>query len=160
MFAETKDEELFKKFWWDEKENSPRYFNDSGDTWHCSEADFLDFCSKMWRVYCVDGIALVYIEPSGGVHLSVLRGSDNANLVSDLIVMRNEVLQKLPVLFGWVGAKNRGIRKLMEGIGFHFDGFTMLKGESHGRVLEWHCYLISQKELLVAKDNNKLLESV
>ncbi len=157
MYYQTNDQELFKRFWQDEKENSPRYFNDSGNTWHCSETDFLDFCSRMWRIYCVDETALVYIESSGEVHLSVLRGSNSANLISELIEMRNEVLQKLPLLFGWVGAKNRGIRKLMEGIGFQFKGFTMIKGESHGKVLEWHCYTVLQKEFYCLKNGDNLL---
>ena len=160
MFVETRDEEVFKKFWHDEKENSPRYFNDSGNTWHCSESDFLEFCSRMWRIYLVDDTALIYIESTGEVHLSVLRGADTSTLVSNLIEMRNEVFKKIPLLFAWVGKGNRGIRKLMKGIGGSFHGFTMVKGESHGRALEWECYMATQKEFLVALDNKKLINSV
>ncbi len=160
MYRITNDTELFKLFWSDERQNSPRYFNDSGSTWVCTETDFQGFCQRMWRVYNVDDRALVYIEPSGEVHLSVLRGADTSNLVTDLIEMRNEVLQEKPLLFGWVGAKNRGIRKLMKSIGFKFQGFSMWYGESHSKVLQWDCFVATQKEYFVCKDSGKLLNSV
>jgi len=157
MFVETRDEEVFKRFWIDERTNTPQFMQDFGATWICSEADFLEFCQKMWKVYLVNDNTLVYIEPNGEVHLSVLRGADTSSLVSELIKMRGEVLKTLPLLFGWVGRHNRGIRKLMESIGFQFYGFTMFKGESHGKILEWHCYQIGRRELYVAKDYANLI---
>ena len=163
MFQECNDQEVFKIFWRNEKDCTPRWFNDGSQTWHCSESDFLEFCANSWKVFCVDNTALVYVEKDGvcaNVHLSILRGSDASDLLENLIKLRNELLKDFELLYAWVCTRDRGLKRLMDGLGFSWYGFTMIHGTTHGKVMEWKNYSISRRELFLAKDTRKLLVSV
>lgn len=151
MFREIQDDAIFRQFWHDEKTNTPRFFQDSTNAWHCSEADFLEFCRGA-TVYLINNNILVYAEPTGEVHLSVLRGTDTSNLVSDLMEVRNELFKRFDILFAWVGT--RGLRKIMTALGFSFRGYTMVKGRSRGKVLTWECFILAKKELLCRNRGN------
>jgi len=160
VFYQTRDEDLFKTFWFDELTNTPRHFQDASHVWHTSWDDFKAFCDGMWRIYSIEDKALVYVEHNGNVHFSLLRGTDTSNLVNELIGIRNELLLEKEYLYGWVGKHNRGMQRIVEDIGFQWHGFTMYHGQSHGKILEWRCYVLDRRDFYVEKDTAKLLVSV
>lgn len=156
MFVETTDEEVFKRFWRDEKDNAPRHIQDASDVWHTSWDEFRVFCENC-EVYLINNAALVYVEPTGNIHFSLIRGS-KIDFISDLIELRDELFKRFEILFGWAGTHSRGLKRILEAVGFEYEGFSMIHGESHGRSLEWHCYIVRKR--YIAKDNKNLLQSV
>jgi hypothetical protein len=158
MIYETRNRHLFKKFWMDEKEHMPRWFVDGTNSKKVTWQEFQDFCHSMWRIYSIDDKALVYFEKirnHANVHFSLLRGEkiDTEPLIS----IRDEIIRDVNLIFGWSGTHNRGLCKMLEAVGFQYDGLKMLFGESHGRVLEWKCY--TYKKPLAVRDKTLLLST-
>ncbi len=132
-------DETLRKFWLSERDEMPLWFSDGANSKHVTWEEFKAFCDGMWKIYEIDD-ALVYVENIEGnanVHFSLLRGGK----VGDLSGIRDEIHKDFPLIFAWVGKHNRGLRKLMEGLGFKWDGLKMYWGKSHGRMLEWRCYI-------------------
>lgn len=130
---------VLRKFWKDEATNFPRWFCDGTNSNNVTWDEFKAFCERMWKIYKA-GDALVYVEDVDGhafVHFSLLRGGT----IGDLTAIRDEIHKEFPFIFGWVGKHNRGLRKLMGSLGFRWDGLKMYQGQSHGRMLEYHCYI-------------------
>lgn len=143
-FQVTCDTSILKQFWLEERDNMPRHFRDSSDSWRVTWDEFKDFCDNR-RVYHI-GDALIYIEPQGDVgqiHFSILRGSE----IPDFTALRDELLTEFQVLYGWISPRNRGLRRTVQGLGFHYDGFKLWQHYSYGRVLEWHCWLVTRKDV-------------
>lgn len=136
----------------DERVNAPRFLQDATDAWHCTEEDFLTFCRNCWKVFLVDE-ALVYVENSGEIHFSILRGAP----LPDLVPLRTFLLKQLSVIWGWVHPRNRGLIRFLETLGFEYHGYNMIYGQSHGKVLEWHCYILSREKFNVGKSATSLL---
>lgn len=155
MFYETRDKELFRVFWLDERENTPQWFQDGSNVWHTTWKEFQDFCDGMWRIYSVDDKMLIYVEKNGEIHLSLRRGEKVE--MADLIALRNTVLIHLKSVFGWVGKHNKGMKRIVEELDFKPCGFSMFHGASHGCVLEWECYAVSRENIIVAPNAQKLL---
>lgn len=148
MIELTRDKELFRRFWRDEKENTPQFFNDASETWTCSEEDFLGFCDNAERVYLIDGVALLYVERLGthaNIHFSLLRGK-TVN-VNELLKIRDELFKDYDLIFGWCGKHLRGLKRILEQCGLRFHGTTMLYGQSHGKVLEWQLFSIVKSQV-------------
>ena len=136
------DEEL-QKFWIEERDNMPQWFQDGSQAWGCSWEDFKGFYEQCERVYNLGDI-LVYVEKIGeyaNLHISLLRGAKID--IPTLLNIRDELLKDYKLLFAWVGKHNRGLKKIVEQCGLKYDGLQMFHGESHGRVLEWRCYSIA-----------------
>lgn len=160
MYVETRDVEVFKGFWQDEKSNTPRFFNDASEVWTTTYNDFLAFCDRSWKVYLVGDNCLVYVEKDGkcaNLHISFLRGTDAWGLMDDLVKLRNEILTEFELLYAWVGKHNRGLKKMVNALGMHHNGFCMYHGESHGKVLEWQNHSISRRELFTSRNAQSLL---
>lgn len=135
------------KYWRDEQ-TFPRWFRDGNSVWKITEADFLEFCHNCWRIYEIDGCALLYVERQGRnaeIHFSVLRGHKIDP--ESLIPIRLELLTEFDCVYGWVAAKNRGIKAVCNLLGMRFQGLRMFKGKSHGKVLEWQQVSINRSEL-------------
>ena len=144
------DKEL-QKFWLDERDNKPRWFQDGSQAWGCSWEDFRDFYRQCERVYHLDGV-LIYverIENNANLHISVLRGATID--IEKLIEIREELLKDYHLLFAWVGKHNRGLKKIVEQCGMQYYGLQMFHGESHGRVLEWRCYSINKIDMITKR---------
>lgn len=144
MFELTNDKQLFKTFWADER-NTPRWCQDGSDTWYTTEQDFLDWCKACWKVYNINDIALVYakrLDRTASVHFSFLRGNDVKTVIPDLMEIRDELLKDVNYLFGYVGTHNRALKRIVEVLGFRYDGFKMYEGFSHNRLLEWQCFTL------------------
>lgn len=145
MYALTNDKQVFKQFWADERDNTPRWVNDGSHTWTCTEQDFLAFCDNAERIYLIDECALLYIEridDKANIHFSLLRGA-KVN-VPDLIEIRGELFQDYAFIFGYAEVHNRGLKQILRKCGFEHRGITMLKGSSHNKVLEWQLFIIGK----------------
>ena len=130
-----KNKDRLLQYWWDERQ-MPRWFTESNGMGLHTDEDFLDFCSKMKVIYEV-GDCAVYVEESGNMHLSKLRGAKID--VETVYALRDELLD-IPCLFAWVCGRNWGLKRLLKAWGFTFDGLVMRYGSSHGKVLKWECY--------------------
>lgn len=160
MYYQIDDNDsLFKMFWQDERDNFPRFWTDATNSKKVSWQEFKDFCAKMWKVYCVDDKALVYFEKVGhhaNVHFSLMRKAKIDP--TDLEKMRDEMLCETKLIFGWVVTRNRGLANMLKSLGFRHDArFDKSEGDSHGRPLQYHCYLYSRK--VVEPELKSLLQS-
>lgn len=145
MFEITNDTELFRQFWLNERDRSPRWMADGNETWGCSWDDFKGFAAQCERVYGLDNTALLYVERIGNnanIHISILRGY-GVN-IPDLLEIRSELLQDYEMIFAWVGSHNRGLKRIVENCGLTFTGFKMYHGFTRKRLFEWHCYSIEK----------------
>lgn len=161
MFEITTDEDVFKKFWQNDAEKMPAYFQNGTHAFETCWDDFKGFCEQCDRIYLIDNVALLYVERRGqhaNIHFSLVRGETID--IADLIKIRGELFKDFEMIFGWIGSKNRGLKQIIEQCGFHYDGFYMLKGQSHGKVLEWQCYSIRKHELFSRKSNESLVTFV
>ena len=152
--------ELLK--FWEYEQTTPRWFRETCRTNEFDEKDYLDWCAKMWRIYgLLDNKAAVMVAKHGTraeIHFSFLPDADKATLIDELIQIRADIFcAGIEVIFGWVARQNRGLRKICEQLGLTFYGFRRFSGESHGRVIEWQCYGISQASILVAKPQKIVL---
>ncbi len=137
----------------------PQWYNDGTGSWHTSWEDFLAYCQNCWRIYEVDNVALIYVQRFGdkaNIHFSLLRGS-KVDFLKELIDIRNDLLLEVELLFGFVGRHNPGLKRIIEQVGFSWKGFSMILGESHGRVLHWRCYSVHQDQLFIRKNVKSLL---
>lgn len=150
MFETTTDIEVFKRFWEDERDNTPLWLSKGNGAWHCTWEDFLDFCQNCERIYLIDNIALLYVESVDGnanIHFSVIRGHKVE--LEDLLEIRDLLLKDYQMIFGWCGSKNFGLKKLLTACQLKWYGFTMMKGWHRGKPLEWLCFsLQNDKKLL------------
>lgn len=147
MIELTTDIEMFRKFWMDEKENAPPFIASGTGAWHRSEEEFIDFCQSCERIYNINNVALLYVENMNGnadIHFSILRGQSVS--VGDLRIIRDMLLEDYRMIFGWVGSKNRGLKKLLTSCQLRWYGFSMYKGHLRNRILEWHCYSLSREQ--------------
>lgn len=145
-FQLTRDENLFRQFYEDEK-TLPKWFQDGANNWGVTWDDFKAFCDKCERIYSTDN-ALVYVErisQNANLHFSLLRGSNVR--IADLGAIRDELLADYDMLFAYVGSHNRGLKRIVEQCGMTANGLEMRKGESHGKVLVWHCYVVTKNVL-------------
>lgn len=136
-----------KKFWLSEKNDFPRWWTDATNAKKVTWEEFRDFYNRMWKVYELED-ALVFFEKVGNnanVHFSLIRGGKIE--LDRLREIRDEVLCSVRMIFGWVSRRNRGLRKMLESLGFQWDGLTMYHGESHGKVQEYLCYTYVRKTL-------------
>lgn len=143
----TADENIWKKFWYDEQTSLPISFKDASNVWHTTEEDFLGFCKQCWRVYELDNVALLFVEKmnkSANIHFSILRGNEAKPLIPDFIKIRDELFGDIEMIFGWAWARNKGLQRILESVGFKFHGFEMYHGHSRGRVLEWKCFSVDK----------------
>ncbi len=146
MYELTTDADTFRTFWQDEL-NTPQWCQDGSNTWYTDEQHFLDWCKACWKIYVINDIALVYarkIDRIASVHFSFLRGNDVKTVVPDLFEIRDTFLQDADMLFAYVGTHNRELRKIVENLGFTYQGFKMYEGFSHKRLLTWRCYTLNK----------------
>lgn len=129
------------KYWEDEKQ-APRYFNDATDSWRTTKEQFLEFCAKCAEIHEFGERAVIYIEDVGHaqIHFSVLRGARVTDLIPDFIKLRDETLKRYKMIFGWVCSKNVGLKRILRACEFEHNGMRMFHHQSHGRVMEWHCF--------------------
>lgn len=144
MYVRCREKKVWKKFWEDEKANTPKFLNAGSQAWHTSWEDFEGFCEQCADIFLIDDVALVYVERIGdnaNVHFSVLRG--HGVEMDDLLNIRGELALEYKMVFGWCGSKNFGLKKILESCGLRYYGFKMLKGYCHGKPLEWDCYSLA-----------------
>jgi len=157
MFYATQNESLFKQFWIDEGTNFPRFWKDGANSENVTWEEFKAFCDGMWKVYSIDDVALVYVERTGegraNMHFSLLRGEGIDT--KDLIALRDILAINFPLMYAWCGKKNRGLRRILEQIGFEWKGLEMHWKQSHGKVLDWLCYTFA--EVSVANRTKSLI---
>lgn len=154
MYKEVTDEATWLKYW-DAEHQFPQWFIEANDVWIMTEESFLGFCRQCWKIYEVDGQALIYIEKIGDnaeIHVAVLRGADVKTISPSLIELRQEVLKAFEMLFGWIVRQNRGMQRIAEAIGMKFYGLRMYHGHFHGQVIEWHCYSMSKADIFVIEN--------
>lgn len=155
--ARSRNFNNYERFWREERENTPQWFADGSNAWQTSWEDFKGFCNQCWKVYDL-GDVLIYVERVGeaaNIHISVMRGAEIE--MGRLEAIRDELFQTFPILFGWIGTHNRGLKRIAERLGFRLNGARMLYGQSHGKVLKWDCYSVHRK--LIVKDSKMLLQS-
>lgn len=148
MYKLTTDTDLFKEFWQIEQD-SPSWFKESVNVWGTTWDDYLGFCEQCWRVYNIDGKALLFVEKLGhmaNIHISCVRNTKNADIAKELPKIRNEILEEVDTIFGWVHSRSRGLRQLIEGVGFRANGLEMYHGWSHGKLLRWDCFFIGKQD--------------
>ncbi len=139
MYYQTTDTQLFNIFWKDESTNTPRFFQDSGNTWTCTREEFQAFCDRC-TVYSINDTSLVYVEPDGNLHISVLRGSKVD--IDALKSLRDDLLKTFPTLYAYVGTHLRGLAKMLESLGFSFNGVEMRYGHTRNRIFVWQMYVL------------------
>lgn len=156
MFYETNNPDLFKRFWIDEA-NFPKWWKDANSTWGTTWEDFQAFCARMHKIYSIDDVALVYVEKvadgRANMHFSLLRGERIDT--KELIELRDVIAVDFPVMYAWCGKRNRGLRRILEQIGFEWKGLQMHLQETHGKVLDWLCYTYT--EVSVANNKTSLI---
>lgn len=136
--------EILLKFWQAEQD-TPEWYRASTELWRTTKDEFLALCEKS-EIYII-GECLVFVEPSGELHFSVLKGAKID--VEPFWELREQLFTRYSFLFGWVLSKNRGVRKLCESAGLRFTGLKMFYGGFRGRLLEWHCYGIKKQKDIV-----------
>jgi RimJ/RimL family protein N-acetyltransferase len=154
LFREVTDTATLLKYW-DAEHQFPQWFVEANDVWIMTEELFLGFCQQCWKIYEVDGQALVYVEKIGDnaeIHVSVLRGIDVQTILPSLIELRNEVLKHCEMLFGWMVRQNKGMQRVAEAIGMKFYGLKMFHGAFHGRVIEWRCYSMLKTDIFIIEN--------
>lgn len=146
-FSLTRDLDLFRKFYEDEK-TLPKWFQESSNNWGVTWDDFKAFCDKCERIYQINRTTLIYVERIGGngnLHFSQLRGY-NIHTES-LRTIRDALLTDYDMLFAWIGRHNRGLKSIVEQCGMTANSVEMRKGQSHGKVLVWQCYTVTKNHL-------------
>ncbi len=142
MFRATQDESILLKYWQDEQ-TYPQWYRDSNNAWTCTWDNHLNFCKSCWRIYANEN-SLVYVEADGNLHCALRRGGklDGERFNGrDLMALRDELFEHFPQLFGWINDCNWGLKRLFLELGFRETGFYMVKGQSHGKVLTWNCFV-------------------
>lgn len=146
-YSQTRDEQILKQFWLDER-GLPDWFQHGNDAWTCEWDEFKEFCDKCAAIYCVNERVLVYVEEVGtcaNLHISVLRG--NEATIEDLREARDDILRHYPMMTGWIDARNRGLRRIVESLGLRHFGVEMRHGWSGGRPIKWLCYSVHRSEI-------------
>lgn len=147
MFRETNDESILLKFWQDEQ-NYPRWYRDCNNAWTRTWREHLEFCRDCCGIYS-DGNALVFVERTGNVHLSIMRGQSID--FTGLCALRDDLLRQFQSLFGWANGRNSGLKAVLNKIGMYDSGIKMYKGSSHGQVLTWRLYIKNRESLLLSE---------
>ena len=143
---------------WQAEQAFPRWFKASGQTWRNADTPelFLEWCADN-RVYAIKNEGLIYVENTGEVNFSMFRGADVDEMVDSFIDLREELFKEFNTIFCWVLRQNRKLQQIVESVGLRFTGLKMLHGESHGKVLEWHCYSLRKSQKEIAFDYSKML---
>ena len=147
MHHETKDKDTLLKYWKDDHE-APLWFREDNDTWHLTEDVFLGFCEQCWKIFEIDGHALLYVEKIGenaNIHFSLLRGTPVP--MDDLQELKAYLLSEFNMVFGWITKHNRGLMKVCEQLGLNDYGVRMYHGENRGKVTEWRCYSVNNSHI-------------
>lgn len=147
MFELTTDENIWLKFWRDEKDNTPAHFQAGTGAWHRIQEEFLDWCRHCAQIYLIDDIALLYVENidnNANIHFSVLRGHKPE--MDDLLALRDILIQNYEMIFGWCGKHNVGLKRMLNACGLKFYGFEMVKGWHRNKPLEWQCYSLTREQ--------------
>ena len=130
--------------WWKIEQGSPRWFKDANSLWCEDEQGFIQFCASCYRIYDLGNI-IIYVQKDrelANVHIGATRSA--AIDLTQLVVIRNELLQEFAGIYGWLVKQNRGMKCIAEQIGMKHYGVKMLLGESHGKVLEWECFSVNK----------------
>ncbi len=141
MYRIVEDEQVFTRFWEAERE-FPRHWTESNNVWGTTLEDYIGFCDDCFRVYLVDDNALLFAQKVAegiNIHLSLIRGTDPMAMIEDFIKIRGELLTVCQLIFGWVYARNRGLKSVLKAVGFKDYGVRMYTGTDH-KVFEWQLF--------------------
>ena len=133
----------------------PSFYRNVSSTWTIDEADALKFyqkvCDKVFGIFNDDKslTALVYFEKITedvvNVHFDLKRGTDIKEIVYAIAGIRDyQFHYGVRICEAWILKKNRGVRKMLEAIGFKPTFLEMKSGYSHGQVLKWTQLAIAQ----------------
>jgi len=137
--------------YWREERSFPDWFRQSTEVWHQTEDQFLEFCRQCWSITEINKRALIYVEPQQGaaeVHFSLKRGTKVETLISEFQNIRNSIFEEFPIIIGWVNKRNSGLKTICRELGLNFYGVTMVRGQSHGKVIEWEAYTAFRQDFL------------
>ena len=137
--------------YWREERSFPDWFRQSTEVWHQTEEQFLEFCRGCWRITEINKRALIYVEPRQGaaeVHFSLKRGTKIETLISEFENIRSAIFEEFPIIIGWVNKRNSGLKAICRELGLNFYGVTMVRGQSHGKVIEWEAFTAFRQDFL------------
>lgn len=149
---------LTTAYHWDD--DAPRWRKDCEAAWGiASEADFLAAALAPTRlnIGVFDGdemIGLIMLtlmaKDTYNVDIAAQRGADMAileagarNLTAQMFLYHN-----MKETFTFTPTCNRAILTLLNHVGFTPDGITVLKGQTHGKVIEWRRSSIRREDVV------------
>lgn len=131
-------------------DGSPRWFQDADAAWGADSPE--TYLNQMrqdgqadFGIFDPELIAVITITLAGkGIfnsHLMVKRHSSIEPIIVAAASLMKQLFESgMKEVWSWIMKRNHGPQRIVEAIGMKLDGVTMLKGESHGTVIEWVRY--------------------
>lgn len=134
---------------WDWEESAPKWFRDASGVFGPSNwFEFIEWVNQPTAAHFgvferEELIAIITLTLVSKLivenHLMCKRGADVELVTWAANEVKVQAFRELGLreAFSLIAAKNRPVISLMEAIGFYEDGIRILKGTSHGKVIEW-----------------------
>jgi hypothetical protein len=133
----------------------PRWSRDADSTWgEISDEGYLEMMKKDAQVDIgifeddeLRAMLTVAMVKKGvfNTHLLVKRGTKPETIAEGALAVKLLLIRDMGAkeIWAWLASVNRGAQRVVKAIGMSRNGISILKGHSHGRVLEWQqwvCY--------------------